>query len=102
MRAVAVNRRSRSSAAWRRRRARCRRGLAAALADLPDDAPIIVHVASENDPKAVYDEIITSAGHGNVGWGDGYGMKRDPIFALECHWHTKDQLLIRPKCPRPT
>ena len=49
---------------------------AAALAALADDAPIIVHVASENDPKAVYDEIITSAGAGNVGWGDGYGMER--------------------------
>ncbi|MEQ4725229.1 hypothetical protein [Nonomuraea sp. B19D2] len=32
----------------------------------------------------------------------GYGMERDPIFALECHWHTKDQLLIRPQRPRRT
>jgi hypothetical protein len=61
----------------------------------PDDAPVIVHVASESDPEAVDDQIITSAGYGNVGWGDGYGLERDPIFALECHWHTKNQLLIR-------
>ncbi|MFI6504445.1 DUF6225 family protein [Nonomuraea typhae] len=73
-----------------------------ALADLSDDTPVVVHVAGESDPESVDDQIITSAGYGNVGWGDGYGMERDPIFALECHWHTKDRLLIRPKRPRRT
>ncbi|MET7339153.1 DUF6225 family protein [Nonomuraea sp. NPDC005650] len=41
-----------------------------ALAGLPDDAPVIVHVASESDLQTVDDQIITSAGYGNVAWGE--------------------------------
>ncbi|MET7336686.1 hypothetical protein [Nonomuraea sp. NPDC005650] len=63
---------------------------------------MIVHVAGESDPEAVDDQIITSAGYGKAAWGDGYGMERDPVFALERHWHSKDQLLIRPQRPRRT
>ncbi|MFC5167115.1 DUF6225 family protein [Nonomuraea angiospora] len=43
--------------------------LRAALVDLPGDALVIVHVASESDPEAVDDQIITSARYGNVSWG---------------------------------
>lgn len=45
------------------------------------------------------DQIIVDAGHGRIGWGDGHGMDRDPLFALECHWHTTDVLHIRPNRP---
>ncbi|GLX06828.1 DUF6225 family protein [Microbispora sp. NBRC 16548] len=71
----------------------------AALAGLPDDAPVVLHVATDVDDVAD-DQIIVAAGHGQIGWGDGYGLERDPLFAFECAWHTKDVLHIRPERPR--
>jgi hypothetical protein len=72
--------------------------LRAAIAHLADDDPIVVHVATDEEGVAD-DQIIVDAGHGRIGWGDGYGMDRDPLFALECAWHTTDVLHLRPNRP---
>jgi hypothetical protein len=70
-----------------------------AIAHLPDDAPIVVHAANYEEGE-YDDQIIVGAGHSKVGWGDGYGLEDDPLFALECFHHTADVLLVRPKRPR--
>ena len=70
--------------------------LRAALTGLDDDAPVVVRVATDEDGVAD-DQIITSAGHGMIGWGDGDDLEPDPLFALECHWHTAGNLHIRPR-----
>ncbi|MEV1003454.1 DUF6225 family protein [Nonomuraea sp. NPDC050202] len=70
-----------------------------AIAHLPDDAPILVHTATDEE-GACDDQIIVDAGHGRVDWGDGYGMEEVPLFALECYRHTSDVLLVRPERPR--
>ncbi|MEV7011969.1 DUF6225 family protein [Streptosporangium sp. NPDC051022] len=70
--------------------------LRAALADLDDDAPVIVHVATD-EADVADDQIITSAGHGQIGWGDGHGKDPDPIFALEAHWPATTTLHIKPR-----
>ncbi|MFI7131563.1 DUF6225 family protein [Nonomuraea sp. NPDC050153] len=56
--------------------------LRAAIAHLPDDAPIVVHAAGYEEGE-YDDQIIVDAGHSKVGWGDGYGLEDDPLFALE-------------------
>jgi hypothetical protein len=71
----------------------------AAFAGLADDAPVVLHVATDDDDVAD-DQIIVSAGHGEIGWGDGYGLEPDPIFALECAWPTAETLHVRPVGPR--
>jgi cytosine/adenosine deaminase-related metal-dependent hydrolase len=73
--------------------------LRAAIADLADDAPVLVHVATDEDDVAD-DQIIVSAGYGEIDWADGYGAEPDPIFALECEWCTRRDLHIRPTRPR--
>lgn len=70
------------------------------IADLPDDTPVIVHVAT-NEDDVVDEQIIVDAGHGTMNWGDGYGDEPDPIFALECEWPTTFNLHIHPDRPRP-
>jgi hypothetical protein len=69
--------------------------LRAAIAHLADDDPIVIHVATDEEDVAD-DQIIADAGHGRIGWGDGYGLERDPLFSLECVWHTTEVLHIRP------
>ncbi len=71
----------------------------AAVAHLADDAPVVVHVATDEDGVAD-DQIIVDAGHGRIDWGDGYGMEQDPLFALECDWPATHPLTIRPDRPR--
>ncbi|MEU6784981.1 DUF6225 family protein [Nonomuraea angiospora] len=71
--------------------------LRAALADLPDDAPGDRPRRRRERPRG-----RRRPDHHERRVGDGYGMERDPVFALERHWHTKDQLLIRPQRPRCT
>lgn len=70
--------------------------LRAALAGLDDDAPVVVHVATDED-GVVDDQIITSAGHGSIAWESNGELEPDPIFTLECHGHTAGGLHIRPR-----
>ncbi|GAA3831960.1 hypothetical protein GCM10022226_61380 [Sphaerisporangium flaviroseum] len=69
--------------------------LRAAIAHLADDDPIVVHVATDEEGVAD-DQIIVDAGHGQIRWNNGDRMERDPLFALECAWHTADVLHVRP------
>lgn len=63
--------------------------LRAAIAGLDDDAPVILHVATDEDDVADT-QIVVDAGRGSIGWGDGYGLEPDPLFALEPAWPTAD------------
>lgn len=72
--------------------------LRAAIADLDDDAPIMVSVATDN-LGTVEEQIITGAGYGTVRWGDGYGTETSPLFGLDAHWPNVVPLLVRPDRP---
>lgn len=73
--------------------------LRAAIAGLDDDAPVVLHVATDEDDVADT-QIVVDAGRGSIGWGDGYGLEPDPLFALQCAWPTADTLHVRPVRPR--
>lgn len=72
--------------------------LRAALAGVPDDTPIVV-----NTPDPQYDDmaeewVIRSAGYGQIGWGDGYGLERDQAFGLNCR--PAGDFRVKPARPR--
>lgn len=60
--------------------------LRAALQGLPDDLPLIVHVAEKPGGDSVAEQVVTDAGFGTVVWGDERGEEIDRRFAIECEF----------------
>jgi Family of unknown function (DUF6225) len=73
--------------------------LRAALAGIPDDAPLAANTADPNDHGVSDDQVIVGAGFGTVDWGDGYGAEPDSVFGLQCEI-PEDLLSKRPERPR--
>jgi len=73
--------------------------LKAALAEIPDDTPLVVNAVDTSDPNVADEQVIVCAGFGMVDWGDGYGPERDAIFGLECEI-PEALLRTRPERPR--
>ncbi|GAA2295441.1 hypothetical protein GCM10010149_49670 [Nonomuraea roseoviolacea subsp. roseoviolacea] len=76
--------------------------LRAAIADLPDKAPFVIHVEVDDDGEydEYEDQIVVGAGYGEVDWEDGYGAEADPLFGLVSTRPLDPALLIQPDRPR--
>ena len=72
--------------------------LKAALAEIPDDTPLVVNAVAADDPDFADSQVIVGAGFGTVNWGDGYGDERDTIFGLDCEM-PEGELRTRPDRP---
>ena len=62
--------------------------LRAALQGLPDELPLVVHLAEEPGGDLVQDQVVTGAGFGTIDWGDERGEDVDRRFGIECDFPT--------------
>ena len=60
--------------------------LRTALQGLPDDLPLVVHVAEGPGGDLVGDQVVTVAGFGTIDWGDARGEDVDGRFGIECNY----------------
>jgi hypothetical protein len=58
--------------------------LRAALQGLPDELPLVVHVAEEPGGDLVQDQVVIGAGFGTIDWGGERGEDVDRRFGIEC------------------
>jgi hypothetical protein len=72
--------------------------LRAAIADVPDDALIVVNTPDPEHDDMIEEWAICGAGYGTIGWGDGYGLERDQAFGLTCR--AADEFRVKPDRPR--